>query len=134
MSWAIIRTVRYAGRRQQRRSMPLATTRHKVNLAYTREELLALFDAASREDVDNGGRYDRRFGAIHVWSHRWINAATRHDSETIGAFYVSWIEERLYHIECAEGFDLTDLLHELALLETKALGRIKHGRRTDTSR
>ena len=107
------------------------TTRHPVSLSYTHQELLALFDTASREDVDTGGRYDRRFGALNVWSHRWINEATRHDSATIGSFSVSWIEDRISHIECEEGFDLADLLHELAILEEKALGRIKHGRRTD---
>ena len=30
-------------------------------------------------------------------------------------------------IETEEGFDLADLLHELAMLELKALGDIKHG-------
>ena len=107
------------------------TTRHAVSLSYTHQELLALFHTASQEDVDIGGRYERRGGAIHVWSHRWINEATRYDSETIGSFAVSWIEDRIDHIECAEGFGLADLLHELAILEEKALGRIKHGRRTD---
>ena len=110
------------------------TTRHKVDLSYTHEELLALFDAASREDVESGGRYDRRFGAINVWSHSWINEATRHDSATIGSFYVSWIANRISRIECDEGFDLADLLHELAILEEKALGQMKYGRRTDTPR
>ncbi len=108
------------------------TTRHKVNLSYTYDELLALFDATERGDVDNGGRYDRRGAAINVWSHHWGNEATKHDSETIGTFYVHWAEENcIYQIECDEGFDLADLLHELAILEQKALGRVKHGRRTD---
>jgi hypothetical protein len=107
------------------------TTQHKVSLSYTHQELLMLFDTASREDVETGGRYDRRFGAINVWSHSWINEATRHDSETIGSFSVSWIEDRIDQIKCDEGFDLEDLLHELAILEEKALGRLKHGRRTD---
>lgn len=107
------------------------TTRHKVSLSYTRQELLAFFDRASREDVETGGRYDKRGGAINVWSHSWINEATRHDSETIGTFYVNWLEDSLYEIECDEGFDLADLLHELAILEEKAMGRVKHGRRTD---
>jgi hypothetical protein len=105
----------------------METTRHPVCLAYTRQELLALFATASREDVEAGGRYDRRFGAINVWSHSWINEATRHDSETIGSFYVNWSEDRLYHIECDEGFGLDDLLHELGILEEKALGYVKHG-------
>src|SRR5262249_13672465 len=100
----------------------MPTTRYRVDLGYTRQELLSLFDIASREDVEAGGRYDRRFGAINVWSHHWMHEATRHDSETIGSFYVNWIEERIYQIECDEGFDLADLLHELAILEAKALG------------
>jgi hypothetical protein len=45
------------------------TTRHTVDLRYTHQELLALFDVASREDVDAGGRYNLRSGAIHIWSH-----------------------------------------------------------------
>ena len=34
----------------------------------------------------------------------------------------------IYQIEVREGFDRDDLLHELAELETKALGHVKHGR------
>jgi hypothetical protein len=37
------------------------------------------------------------------------------------------MEERIYRIETEEGFDLADLLHELAMLELKALGDIRHG-------
>jgi hypothetical protein len=55
------------------------------------------------------------------------NAAVRYDSSTVGAFYVNWMEERIYRIETEEGFDLADLLHELAMLELKALGDTKHG-------
>jgi hypothetical protein len=62
-----------------------------------------------------------------VWSHPWIHEATRHDSETIGALYVNWLEERIYRIETDESFELDDLLHELAVLELKALGSLKHG-------
>jgi hypothetical protein len=47
----------------------MKTTTHKVDLPYEKEELLALFDLASKEDVDEGGRYDRRGGAINIWSH-----------------------------------------------------------------
>ncbi len=58
-----------------------------------------------------------------------LNEATRHDSETIGTFYVHWAEENcIYQIECDEGFALDDLLLELAMLELKALGQVKHGR------
>jgi len=55
------------------------------------------------------------------------NEATRYDSVIIGAFDVNWLEERIYRIETDEGFDLADLLHELAILELKALGDTKHG-------
>src|SRR6266704_2157775 len=106
----------------------METTRHKVDLRYTQRELLALFDTAEREDVEQGGRYDKRGGAITVWSHHWANAATRHDSETIGTFYVHWLDDNcIYQIECDEGFSLDDLLLELAVLEEKALGQVKHG-------
>lgn len=107
------------------------TTTHKVDLPYEKEELLMLFDRASKEDVEEGGgRYDRRGGAINIWSHPWTNEAMRHDSETIGTLYVHWADEnRIYMIECDEGFELVDLLHELAILEQKALGYVKHGQR-----
>ena len=99
---------------------------HQVDLCYTKEELLTIFAVATKEDVDLGGHYHCHGGAIHVWSHPWNNAAVRYDSSTIGAFYVNWLEERMYRIETDEGFDLADLLHELALLELKALGEPKH--------
>jgi hypothetical protein len=51
----------------------------------------------------------------------------RYDSSLLGAFYVSWLEERMYRIETDASFDLADLLHELAMLEVKALGETKHG-------
>jgi len=100
---------------------------HQVDLCYTKEELLIIFDQANKEDVDLGGHYNCQGGAIHVWSHPWNNAAARYDSSIIGAFYVNWMEERIYRIETDEGFDLADLLHELAMLELKALSNIKHG-------
>ena len=106
----------------------MTTARHQVNLQYTRQELEALFVLANREDVEDGGRYDARSGAINVWSHHWANEATRHDSETIGTFYVNWAEERIYKVECDEGFALGDLLVELGTLELKAFGTVKHGR------
>ena len=48
----------------------MQTTTHTVSLRYTRQELLTLFATAEREDVDKGGRYDQRGGAINVWSHQ----------------------------------------------------------------
>jgi hypothetical protein len=69
----------------------MKTTRYPVDVHSTHDELLALFEAAEREDVDKGGRYDRRGAAITVWSHAWTTDATRHDSETIGTFSVTWL-------------------------------------------
>jgi len=108
----------------------METTMHTVDLRYEKEELLALFDVASQHDVETGGRYDRRGGTINVWSHPWTTEALRHDSETIGTFYVHWADENcIYRIECDAGFDLADLLHELAMLEEMALGYRKHGQK-----
>jgi hypothetical protein len=100
---------------------------HPVDLRYTKEELLTLFAIATQEDVDLGGHYHCHSGAIQLWSHPWNHAAVRDDSSPLGALYVNWLEERLDRIETEEEFDLADLLHELAMLELKALGDIKHG-------
>src|SRR5438132_8143646 len=106
----------------------MQSTMYPVDLRYAHDELLALFEAAERGDVEKGGRYDRRGAAIIVWSHHWTTDATRHDSETIGTLYVKWSDENcIYRIECDRGFDLADLLHELAILEDIALGACKHG-------
>jgi hypothetical protein len=106
----------------------MQTIMHAVDLRYPHDELLALFAAAERWDVEKGGRYDRRAAAINVWSHAWTTDATRHDSDTIGTFYVCWGDDNcLYRIECDPTFALADLLHELAILEECALGYRKHG-------
>jgi hypothetical protein len=81
------------------------------------------------DDVEAGGRYDARSAAINIWSHSWTHDATWEESETIGTFYFHWADQNhLYLIECDEGFSLDDLLHDLAVLETKALGHAKHGK------
>ena len=106
----------------------MKTTRYPVDLRSTYDALLALFEAAERGDVEQGGRYDRRGAAINVWSHPWTTDATRHDSETIGTFSVRWADDNcLYQIACDAGFDLADLLHALAVLEETALGSRQHG-------
>lgn len=105
----------------------MQSTRHTVNLRYERHELHALFDVANAEDVEKGGRYDARDGAIHVWSHHWTHPATRQESEMLGSLYVNWMDETIWRIACDEGFSLDDLLHELAMLERKSLGYVKHG-------
>jgi hypothetical protein len=98
----------------------MLTTRHPVDFAYTRQELLALFRYARAHDVERGGRYDARSSAIILWSHHWQHPATRLDSEVIGTFYVHWEPTpTLYAIETDEGFALEDLL--------QALGYVKHG-------
>lgn len=44
----------------------------------------------------------------------------------IGTFYFHWSDKNhLWLIECDEGFSQEDLL---AVLEQKALGRVKHGK------
>jgi hypothetical protein len=107
--------------------MPL--TKYGANFPYTREELLALLTCAQQEDVETGGRYDWRGGVLDVWSHPWSTQALRDESTLVGSFYVNWLTERLSQIEWDDGFELADLLHELALLEEKALSAVKHGRK-----
>ena len=48
------------------------TTRYPVDVRFTHDALLALFAAAERGDIGQGGRYDRRGAAINVWSHPLI--------------------------------------------------------------
>ena len=105
------------------------TTEHEVDLRYTEAELHAIFALARAEDVEKGGRYDARASAINIWSHSWINDATRAESETIGTFYFHWADKNtLYLIECDEGFSCDDLLYELAILDEKALGYVTRTR------
>jgi hypothetical protein len=112
----------------------MSTTTHDVDLRYTRAELHAFLAVQRREDVELGGRYDGGTAAIHVWSHSWITPALRRDSSPIGTFYFVWANEyRIFQIECDEGFSCDDLLHELAVLEQKALGYVKHGREGGSS-
>ena len=46
----------------------------------------------------------------------------------MGSLYVNWMDDTIWRIACDEGFELDDLLHELAMLERKAVGYVKHGR------
>jgi len=105
--------------------MPLAT--YGANFPYAREELFALFACAQAGDVEHGGRYDARGGVLHIWSHPWRTLALRDESTLVGSFYFNWLTDSLAHIEWDEGFELADLLYELALLEAQALGEVKHG-------
>jgi hypothetical protein len=45
------------------------STMHRVDFAYSRQELNALFRYANEHDVERGGHYDARSAAINVWSH-----------------------------------------------------------------
>ena len=107
--------------------MPLP--KYAANFLYAREELFALIACAQAEDVEHGGRYDSRGGVLNIWSHPWHTQAARDESTLVGSFSINWLTDRLTHIEWDEGFELADLLHELALLEEKALGAVKHGRK-----
>ena len=106
----------------------MSTTRHPVDFPYTRPELEALFQYARDHDVERGGRYDARSACLLLWSHHWLNPATRDASEIIGSFYVRWTDPPvLYAIETDEGFSLEDLMAELGRLERPAFGYVKHG-------
>jgi hypothetical protein len=106
----------------------MLTTHHPVDFAYTRPELDAIFRYARQHDVEQGGHYDARAAAIIVWSHHWLNEATREESETIGAFSFRWGDTpALWAIDTDEGFTLEDLMAELGRLELDALGCVKHG-------
>jgi hypothetical protein len=105
--------------------MPLI--KYRANFLYDREELFALFARAEVGDVEHGGRYDARGGVLYVWSHAWRTQALREESTLVGSFYFDWLTDSLVHMEWDEGFELADLLYELALLEEQALGAVKHG-------
>ena len=47
----------------------------------------AMFDRASKWDVDRGGRFDRRSAAVLIWS---TNANASEQGEPVGGFHVRW--------------------------------------------
>jgi hypothetical protein len=101
----------------------------EVDYRYTREDLKAIFDLAYDEDVERGGRYDGRSGAIHVYTHPWHTEMMRSESTLMGSFSAVWGQgNQIWQIELEDGFSLDDLLEELGTLEQKALGRKMHGR------
>jgi hypothetical protein len=101
----------------------------EVNYRYTREDLKTIFDLVYEEDVERGGRYDGRSGAIHVYTHPWDKATMRLESTLMGTFSAAWGQGNLiWQIEVDEGFSFEDLLGELGTLEEKAIGRKVHGR------
>jgi hypothetical protein len=101
----------------------------EVEYRYTREDLKAIFDLVYEEDIERGGRYDARSGAINVYTHPWDTEMMRLESTLMGSFYAAWGQGNLiWQIETEEGFSLDDLLEELGTLEEKACGRKIHGR------
>jgi Family of unknown function (DUF6166) len=100
----------------------------EVQYRYTREDLKSIFDLVYEEDVERGGRYDGRSGAIHVYTYPWDNETMRQDSTLMGTFYAAWGQGNLiWQLEVEEGFSLEALLEELGALEEKAVGRKIHG-------
>jgi hypothetical protein len=107
----------------------MATHAIEVDYRYSRDQLGALFALARAEDVEKGGRYDARSGAINIYTHPWNSPTMQEESTLMGTIYVFWVEEnRIWQVEIEEGFSLEDLLGELGTLEEKASGRKVHGR------
>jgi Family of unknown function (DUF6166) len=109
----------------------LATQAITVEVAYryTREDLKALFDLVYEEDVERGGRYDGRSGAINVYTQPWDTEPIRRESTLMGTFSAVWGQgNQIWQVEAEEGFSLDALLEELGTLEEKAVGRKIHGR------
>jgi hypothetical protein len=101
----------------------------EVNYRYTREDLKAIFDLVYEEDVERGGPYDGRSGAIHIYTHPWDRGTMTLESTLMGTFYAVWGQGNLiWQIDVEEGFSFEDLLQELGTLEEKAIGRKVHGR------
>jgi hypothetical protein len=101
----------------------------EVNYRYTREDLKAIFDLVYEEDVERGGQYEGRSGAIHVYTHPWDHETRALESTLMGTFSVAWGQGNLiWQIDVEEGFSLEALLEELGTLEEKAIGRKIHGR------
>jgi hypothetical protein len=101
----------------------------EVNYRYTREDLKAIFDLVYEEDVERGGRYDGRSGAIHVYTHPWDHETMTPESTRMGTLYAVWGQGNLiWQIDVEEGFSVEALLEELGTLEEKAIGRKIHGR------
>jgi hypothetical protein len=109
-------------------SPAMQTTAIDVDFRYTREDLKAIFDLAYDEDVERGGQYDGRSGAIKIYTHPWNNEIMRAESTIMGTLYAVWGQgNQIWQIEIEEGFSLRVLLKELGELEGKALSRKIHG-------
>jgi hypothetical protein len=112
---------------ETRLAMPEASV--EVNYRYTREDLKAIYDLVYEEDIERGGQYDGRSGAIHVYTQPWDRETMTLQSTLMGTFSVAWGQGNLiWQIDVEEGFSLEALLEELGRLEEKAIGRKIHGR------
>ena len=49
----------------------METTAVEVEYRYASDQLQVLFELARAEDVEKGGRYDARSGAINIYTHPW---------------------------------------------------------------
>jgi Family of unknown function (DUF6166) len=61
-----------------------------VDFRYSRDQLEAIFQLAYAEDVEKGGRYDARSGAINVYTHPWNTETMRAESTLMGSLYAFW--------------------------------------------
>jgi hypothetical protein len=59
-----------------------ATHAIEVDYRYLRDQLDALFVLARAQDVEKGGRYDARSGAINIYTHPW-NSPTMQEESTL---------------------------------------------------
>jgi hypothetical protein len=102
--------------------------RHNVQLQYTKKEVRALLDTASRHHVDRGGSYATQSAAIHVWSPSGLPVPQPAAAVPLGTFYFDWTTLRLATIDCDEHFALDEALSELGKIEEMAFGKKKNGR------
>jgi hypothetical protein len=99
----------------------MKTSAVEVDYRHTRQALQAIFDLARAQDVEKGGRYDARSGAINIYTHPCNIAAMQEEGTPMSSLYALWAEEhRSWRVEMEEGFSFEDLLMELGTLEEGA--------------
>lgn len=54
---------------------------------YTQDQLSAMYHKSAELDVDQGGHYDARIGAINVWSVPWTTIDAKRSSRLLGTMY-----------------------------------------------
>ena len=77
----------------------MSTTRHNVQLQYTKKEVRALLNAAYQSHVDKGGRYTTHNAEIRVQPQDTASDAVR--PPPLCTLYFDWTTLRLTTIECA---------------------------------